>query len=68
MFQWIQSLSWVVSIVNGIKKLFGKADCAVVAEPPAVVAEPPAAAPAAAPTTATPKKPRRRKPAKPKQQ
>lgn len=64
MFQWIQSLSWVVSIINGVKKLFGKADCAVVAEPPAVVAEPPAAAPAAA----TPKKPRRRKPAKPKQQ
>ena len=64
MFQWIQSLSWVVSIINGIKKLFGKADCAVVAEPPAVVAEPPAAAP----TTTTPKKPRRRKPAKPKQQ
>ena len=63
MFQWIQSLSWVVSIINGVKKLFGKADCAVVAEPPA-------AAPAAAPTTATatPKKPRRRKPAKPKQQ
>jgi hypothetical protein len=59
MFQWIQSLSWVVSIINGIKKLFGKADCAVAAEPPA-----------AAPTTtaATPKKPRRRKPAKPKQQ
>lgn len=56
MFQWIQSLSWVASIINGIKKLFGKADCAVVAEPPA-----------AAPTT-TPKKPRRRKPAKPKQQ
>ena len=61
MFQWIQSLSWVVSIINGVKKLFGKADCAAVAEPPA-------AAPAAAPTTATPKKPRRRKPAKPKQQ
>lgn len=64
MFQWIQSLSWVVSIINGVKKLFGKADCAVVAEPPA-------AAPAGAPTTtatATPKKPRRRKPAKPKQQ
>ena len=61
MFQWIQSLSWVVSIINGVKKLFGKAECAVVAEPPA-------AAPAAAPTTATPKKPRRRKPAKPKQQ
>ena len=64
MLQWIQSLSWVVSIINGVKKLFGKADCAVVAEPPAVVAEPPAAAP----TTTTPKKPRRRKPAKPKQQ
>lgn len=60
MFQWIQSLSWVVSIINGIKKLFGKADCAVVAEPPA-------AAPTTT-TTATPKKPRRRKPAKPKQQ
>ena len=57
MFQWIQSLSWVVSIINGVKKLFGKADCAVVAEPPA-----------AAPAAATPKKPRRRKPAKPKQQ
>lgn len=62
MFQWIQSLSWVVSIINGIKKLFGKADCAVVAEPPA-------AAPTTTTTaTATPKKPRRRKPAKPKQQ
>lgn len=57
MLQWIQSLSWVTSIINGIKKLLGKADCAVVAEPPA-----------AAPTTATPKKPRRRKPAKSKQQ
>ena len=57
MFQWIQSLSWVVSIINGVKKLFGKAECAVVAEPPA-----------AAPAAATPKKPRRRKPAKPKQQ
>lgn len=66
MLQWIQSLSWVVSIINGVKKLFGKADCAVVAEPPAVVAEPPAAAPTT--TTTTPKKPRRRKPAKPKQQ
>ena len=59
MLQWIQSLSWVVSIINGVKKLFGKADCAVVAEPPA-------AAPTT--TTTTPKKPRRRKPAKPKQQ
>ena len=66
MLQWIQSLSWVVSIINGVKKLFGKAGCAVVAEPPAVVAEPPAAAPTT--TTTTPKKPRRRKPAKPKQQ
>lgn len=66
MFQWIQSLSWVVSIINGIKKLFGKADCAVVAEPPAAA---PTTAPTAAPTTTTiPKKPRRRKPAKPKQQ
>lgn len=62
MFQWIQSLSWVVSIINGIKKLFGKADCAVVAEPPA------AAPTTTTTTTATPKKPRRRKPAKPKQQ
>lgn len=65
MFQWIQSLSWVVSIINGIKKLFGKADCAVVAEPPAAA---PAAAPTTTTTAATPKKPRRRKPAKPKQQ
>ncbi len=61
MLQWIQSLSWVVSIINGVKKLFGKADCAVVAEPPA-------AAPTTTTTAATPKKPRRRKPAKPKQQ
>lgn len=65
MFQWIQSLSWVVSIINGIKKLFSKADCAVVAEPPATA---PAAAPTTTTTAATPKKPRRRKPAKPKQQ
>lgn len=57
MFQWIQSLSWVVSIVNGIKKLFGKADCAVVVQPPQQVAEPPAAAPTpTTTTTATPKK------------
>lgn len=65
MFQWIQSLSWVVSIINGVKKLFGKADCAAVAEPPATA---PAAAPTTTTTAATPKKPRRRKPAKPKQQ
>ena len=63
MFQWIQSLSWVVSIINGIKKLFGKADCAVVAELPAA-----APTTTTTTTTATPKKPRRRKPAKPKQE
>lgn len=59
MLQWIQSLSWVIAIVNGLKQLFSKSKPVV--EEPAPVVEPPVAKPAA-------KRPRKRRPAKPKQQ
>ena len=60
MLQWIQGLSWVIAVVNGIRQLFGKSkECAA----PEPVVE---AAPAVQPKPA--RKPRRRKPAKPKQQ